>query len=392
MVINDFQTFMASGGLVCPPDKKKIEYSVSDEPGLFVECRASAKSIPMWYLRLKNAQGTNTYRKLGTVKDVSLAQARKLVKQVRAEHAISLKSEAAVVPVTTTQEITLAAFMADHYMPHALLHKRSAKKDEQLFRIHIAPRFGHLPLGQITKREVQVFHNYLLTKGQSPASADHSLKLLRRALNLAVQWDFLEKNSLQGIALFNVDNSVENYLDDAAVQRLVGILQADKNRTVSLILMFLVSCGARKTSAMQAKWSEVDLDNRVWRIPASNSKSKRAASVPLNDSAMYVLDQLDTKGHSEYLFLNKETGRPYTTISKVWYRLRKEAGLNDKVRIHDLRHTFASMLVSAGRSLYEVQQILGHSDPKVSARYAHLSSKTLQDAANAASVLVPRRA
>nr|WP_315491066.1 tyrosine-type recombinase/integrase [uncultured Rhodoferax sp.] len=343
-----------------------------------------------WYQRLQKACGNNTYKRLGTLKDVSLSQAKKLSEQARAEHQLALRN--AVAPVVETQVLTLSAFMSEHYMPHAKLHKRSAKKDEQLFRIHIGPRFGHLHLTKITKREVQVFHNDLLTKGQSPASADHSIKLLRRALNLAVQWDFMEKNPLQGIALFNVDNSVENYLDDAAVQRLVGILQADKNRTVSLVLMFLVSCGARKTSALQAKWCEVDMENRVWRIPASNSKSKKAAHVPLNDSAMYVLGQLDTKDKSEYLFLNKETGKPYTTISKVWYRLRKAAGLNDKVRIHDLRHTFASMLVSAGRSLYEVQQILGHSDPKVSMRYAHLSSKRLQDAANAASVLVPKQA
>jgi site-specific recombinase XerD len=70
------------------------------------------------------------------------------------------------------------------------------------------------------------------------------------------------------------------------------------------------------------------------------------------------------------------------------YRIQKLAGV--KIRIHDLRHGFASELVSSGRSLYEVQQILGHSDPKVTMRYAHLSSKTLQEAAMAASVIVPR--
>ncbi len=389
-LINDFQGALARGELVCPPTAKKIEFGVPGYTGLFLQCLASVNSQRTWYQRLQKACGNNTYKRLGTLKDVSLSQAKKLSEQARAEHQLALRN--AVAPVVETQVLTLSAFMSEHYMPHAKLHKRSAKKDEQLFRIHIGPRFGHLHLTKITKREVQVFHNDLLTKGQSPASADHSIKLLRRALNLAVQWDFMEKNPLQGIALFNVDNSVENYLDDAAVQRLVGILQADKNRTVSLVLMFLVSCGARKTSALQAKWCEVDMENRVWRIPASNSKSKKAAHVPLNDSAMYVLGQLDTKDKSEYLFLNKETGKPYTTISKVWYRLRKAAGLNDKVRIHDLRHTFASMLVSAGRSLYEVQQILGHSDPKVSMRYAHLSSKRLQDAANAASVLVPKQA
>ena len=389
-VVNDFAEALARGELVCPPEKKKIEFGVPGYPGLFLQCAASATSQRVWYQRLQKACGNNTYRHLGMLKDVSLPQAKKLSVQAKAEHRLALRT--AVLPTTEMQVLTLASFMSEHYMPHAKLHKRSAKKDEQLFRIHIGPRFGDRPLNQIAKREVQVFHNDLLTVGQSPASADHSIKLLRRSLNLAVQWDFLEKNPLQGIALFNVDNSVENYLDDAAVQRLVAILQADRNRTVSLILMFLVSCGARKTSALQAKWSEVDLENRVWRIPALNSKSKKASHVPLNDSAMYVLGQLDTKEVSEYLFINKETGKPYTSISKVWYRLRKAAGLNDRVRIHDLRHTFASMLVSAGRSLYEVQQILGHSDPKVTMRYAHLDSKRLQDAANAASVLVPRLA
>ena len=70
-------------------------------------------------------------------------------------------------------------------------------------------------------------------------------------------------------------------------------------------------------------------------------------------------------------------------------RLFKLAGVS--IRAHDLRHGFASMLVSGGRSLYEVQQILGHSDPKITMRYAHLSSKTLQEAANAGSVIVPKK-
>ena len=71
-------------GLVCPSDKKKIEYSVAEEPGLFVECRDSATAIPTWYLRLKNAKGTNIYRKLGTVRELSLIQSCRLAKQVRA--------------------------------------------------------------------------------------------------------------------------------------------------------------------------------------------------------------------------------------------------------------------------------------------------------------------
>lgn len=83
--------------------------------------------------------------------------------------------------------------------------------------------------------------------------------------------------------------------------------------------------------------------------------------------------------------MNLQSGKPHTTIMKVWARLRKKAGL-PQLRVHDLRHQYASFLVNSGRTLYEVQQILGHSDPSVTQRYAHLSSRSLQEAASTASV------
>jgi len=109
--------------------------------------------------------------------------------------------------------------------------------------------------------------------------------------------------------------------------------------------------------------------------------------VPLNETALHVISQLDTEGHVEHLFVNGRTGRPYRTIMKVWSRLRKAAGV-PFLRIHDLRHQYASFLVNSGRTLYEVQQILGHADSSVTQRYAHLTSETLQDAANSASVAI----
>ena len=258
-VLNLTPAFMATG-LVCPADKKRIEYCDAEVPGLLIECRSSANAIPTWYLRYK-ADGKTAYTRLGNVQELTLAQARKQAITLKAEHMLSSKRPAPAVEPRSS--MVLSTFFSEHYMPHAFLHKRSAKKDEQLFRIHIGPRFGALPLDKISRREVAIFHNDLRAKGQSAASADHSLKLLRRALNLAVQWEYLERNPLVGMALFNEANGVENYLDDAAIQRLVAVLRVDKNRTVSLILLFLLSCGARKTSALQAKWCEIDMDNRV---------------------------------------------------------------------------------------------------------------------------------
>ena len=165
------------------------------------------------------------------------------------------------------------------------------------------------------------------------------------------------------------------------------VLKTDENRNVCLIAIFLLSTGVRLNEALQAKWSQVDQKNRVWRIPASNSKSKRTRAVPLNDSALDVLNQLSTKGSYENIFINFQTQLPYTTISKVWGRLRKKADLNFLI-IHDLRHGFSSFLINSGRTLYEVQQILGHSSPTVTMRYSHLSTRSLQEAANTASVMI----
>ena len=208
--------------------------------------------------------------------------------------------------------------------------------------------------------------------------------MLKRAFNLAIQWEVVDSpNPAVGIQQFREMNQVENYLDDEQLQRLLTVLKKDKNRTVCGIVLFLLSTGARLNEALQARWSLIDVEHRVWRIPATNSKSGRVRAVPLNDEALEVLSRQDTEDEFEHVFINRQTGLPYTTIQKVWERLRKKAGL-EHVRIHDLRHSYASMLVNSGRSLYEVQQILGHSNPKVTQRYSHLSTATLQDAAGSA--------
>jgi integrase len=135
---------------------------------------------------------------------------------------------------------------------------------------------------------------------------------------------------------------------------------------------------------LSATWQNVDQDNRVWVISTANSKSKKIRSLSLNNAALTVLSELGTQGQYEHLFINPRIGERYYNIHKAWDRLRNETGL-PQLRLHDLRHQYASFLVNSGRTLYEVQQIIGHSDPMVTQRYAHLSSKSLQAAAASAS-------
>jgi integrase len=197
----------------------------------------------------------------------------------------------------------------------------------------------------------------------------------------------LEKNPVTRIPLFKEDNKVEHYLNQEELGRLLSVLNTYQNRNVCHIAMWLLSTGARLNEALQARWDQLDREKRLWRIPASNSKSRRVRSVPLNDFALDILNELETEGEYEHLFVNRATGKPFVEIHRVWVRIKTAARL-PHIRLHDLRHQYASMLVNSGRTLYEVQQILGHSNPIVTQRYAHLSTKTLQDAANSASDMI----
>ncbi|MGM9516696.1 tyrosine-type recombinase/integrase [Roseateles sp. DB2] len=283
--------------------------------------------------------------------------------------------------------MTLDRFVAEEVNPHNKVRKRSHARDLQLYK-RIGPRFGHCSLMDIRRKDVQDFHNALVTEERlSPASADHHVTYMRRILNLAVQWEFIEKNVLTKIPLMKVDNKVERYLTEEETSRLIEVLQRDKAGGASNIFLFLLSTGARLNEAMSAKWEQMDLASEIWRVPASNSKSKRSRVVPLNESAVWVLNQLDTKGHHDFLFVNPATNRPFVTITRAWYRLRRKAGI-ENMRIHDLRHSYASFLANANCSLYEIQNILGHSDPRVTQRYAHLQHQTLKNAARAGSMIV----
>jgi integrase len=383
-VMNFTQAFMATG-LIVPPGKQKIEYSVADEPGLFVECRASAKAIPTWYLRLKNAKGTNEYVRLGVVKEVSLTQARRRARELKAERAKALQSMPTGQQVYA--ELTLETFVQEHYLPYAKVHKRSWKRDEQAYRMRVRERFGNVRLCDITRYQVQRFQTDLASMGIAPATQDHDIKLLRRALNLAVEWEFLERNVLKGVKLLNVDNQLHDVADQEQLARLVDILRTDSNRPVCNIIMFLLSTGARKMEVLTATWGQIDMDRGLWTIPAATAKSKKSRTVPLNDSAMWVLVEMAKSKSSDAIFANPATGKPFTEITRVWYRLRKAAGIQ-QMRLHACRHQFAEMVVSSGRSLYDVQVLLGHSDPRVSQRYAKLSMSTLREAAGTASLFV----
>lgn len=369
--------------LVCPEEANRIEFVSDDRSGLYVEVRKASNGYGTYYLRYKDANNKSCHQKIGRTQDMTLTEAKEAVKTLKAE--IALGADPRAEEKARLAVITYDAFFDEYYLPYAKSHKRSWDRDEELYRLRICPTFGQRRLNDVSRLQIQKFHAKLMNEGLAPATANHHIKLIRRMLNLAIEWNVISgPNPASRIEMFAEDNQIERYMNDDELQRLLEVLRTDNRRGVCQIALFLLSTGARLNEALSAKWEHVDTHKRTWRVPATNSKSKRMRAIPLNDSAITVINVLDTKGDYDHLFINKKRKLPYVNIAKVWEDLRNKAGL-PKLRLHDLRHQFASFLVNDGQSLYTVQQILGHSDPSVSARYAHLSTSALQLASSSAS-------
>jgi integrase len=146
----------------------------------------------------------------------------------------------------------------------------------------------------------------------------------------------------------------------------------------------LILTGARRGEVLKAKHEDFNLNQLCWTIPTSKSGKKRV--LPITPQLLELYKSIP-KDDTPYLFASAKSKKPYVTIYVSWNSARTRAGLKD-LRMHDLRHSFASALVNSGRSLYEVQTLLGHSTSKMTQRYAHLSNESLMSAASCAGSLV----
>ncbi len=397
-VIQNLDQHFIDTKLICPAEVNRTEFVDPQRSGLYIEVRAASPGKGTYWVRYKDENRKTCHHSIGRTSELTLEEARAAAARFKSDR--MGKGQTCVLPNSTPTAtiasphasdagaITLETFMTDHYFPHAKVHKRSFKRDEQLWRLRIKPKFSQLPLTGITRLEVQKFQNALAAEGLARASVNHHIQLLRRICNLAVSWEMLDRNVLTRIPLLSLDNQVDRFLNEEQVSSLVKVLQEDDNRMVCLILMFLLATGARLNEALCARWSQVDMENAIWKIPATNSKSKKMKHLPLNPSAVWVIEQLQTKESSALLFPSPVTGKPFTTITRQWYRLRRVAGIPDEFRIHDLRHTFASRAVQAGESLFVVQELMGHADARTTQRYAHLSMQSKRGASNAAAFAV----
>jgi integrase len=332
-----------------------------------------------YYLRYQDARGRTRQLRLALERDVSLHQARKLAEQKRTM--IAMGQDPCEVKAQTRAIPTFATFIEEQYLPYVKSYKRSWSSDVSLLKNHLLPRFGSKYLDEITRQDIVKMHYERKASGAAAGSANRLLIMMRFIFNLAVRWELpgIKTNPTKGVPLMEENNKKERYLSVQEAQRLYTAVCASENPMLQYIVPMLILTGARKREVLDAKWQDFDFLRRIWRIPTT--KTGKARHVPLSDGVISLLSAMPRDQKCEWTFANPDTGKPYVSIFWAWDSARTKADLSD-VRIHDLRHSHASFLVNAGRTLYEVQHILGHTQVKTTQRYAHLSHDTLLDATN----------
>lgn len=256
------------------------------------------------------------------------------------------------------------------YMPK--LAPRSAQDQRSMFAKSILPRLGSKKVEDVTFNDCEALHRHL-TKDR-PLRANRVIEVLRRAFNLAIKWGWLERNPALGIEK-NPEQKRERYLSPDEIRRLLIELDRHPQRTSCDAIRFILFTGCRRGEALNATWDQFDSSLQIWTKPAATTKQRRLHRVPVSPEVTRLLSARKDNMSSPFVFASCR-GKPLTDIKKTWTAVTTGANI-ESARIHDLRHTYASVAVSSGLSLPIIGAMLGHTQAQTTSRYAHLYDSPL---------------
>jgi integrase len=363
---------------LAPPDADVFIWD-DQVPGFALRCRYGQKTFCLQY-RLLGGRGSRQRRvTLGKVGVLSLEDARHVaqeyLRQVRYGHDPVASRQA------SRQAPTLATLAERYLAEHADVKKklRSAQSDHSNMRLHVLPALGSLHVHAITHADIARLQHGM--RG-TPGAANRVLTLLSKMFALAEHWGLRPTgtNPVKGTQRYP-EHKRERHLSLGELARLGEVLrQAELERTelpsVIALIRLLLFTGAWLGEVLGLRWESIDWEAGQLRLADSKTGAK---TLYLSPPALAVLRALPRLGGNPWCLPGRRHGRALVNPQKPWRRLRAQAGLSD-VRLHDLRHTYASMAARVGFSLPMIGALLGHQDA-TTARYTHLVHDPVQEAA-----------
>ena len=262
----------------------------------------------------------------------------------------------------------------------AVLPKKAAstQRDERsIWRRLILPTLGRRKLSHIRRRDVDDLIRTI--SASTPVQGNRCIASLRHAFNKAIYWELATLNPVAGLEK-NPEIPRHRYLDRFEWSRFMVAMNARKDTPASLAIHFLLLTGARRGEDFKAKWEQIDFVEKAWTKPSAHTKQRRLHRVPLSDAALAILLRVRLLSDGDCVFPGAN-GDPLTDLKRTFHAICKDAKI-EGLRVHDLRHSFASALVSRGTSLPIIGGLLGHTQVSTTARYSHLADDAMRRATN----------
>ena len=302
--------------------------------------------------------------------------------------------------------------MIDRYLVEHVPHlaKTNASDQRSMLTKLVAPHWGRKLVAEITPHDVAKLLN-IIAKGRSrpskekpnnrarklqgpkptPIRANRVGEVLRKMFTLAIGWGWRIDNPASAFKK-RLENERERFLSPEEIAKLAEVLDAANDQRAAGIIRLCMLTGSRVGEVRQARFEQFNLELGSWSKPAATTKQRKIHRIPISAEVAAIVRQrllLVPKGNP-WLFPGDTPGQPVKEIRRFWINVQRDAKLPD-VRIHDLRHTFASLLVSGGASLEMIGKLLGHSQMQTTQRYAHLMDSPLRAGVDAvASMFRPR--
>lgn len=343
-------------------------------------CKITPKGKRSYLLYYRTLDGRQRRPTLGVHGKITCDQARSKAQQWLAR--VAMGEDPSDDLREAREKPTVREFSERYLDEHARPKKkpRSVTSDISNLNNHVLPALGKKRIDLVTRVDIQRLHAKMANR---PGAANHVLGLLSKMFNLAEKWGLRPdgSNPCRHIEKYP-GRKMERYLSTEEFRRLAQVLnQAEQERTIFIgaihATRLLIFTGCRVGEILSLKWEYVDFENNRVSLPDSKTGRKM---VYLSGPAIEVLNSIPRVTGNPYVLVGRFDRGHMARMGHHWLELRKRAKL-DNVRMHDLRHSYASVAANLGESLPMIGKLLGHTQAQTTARYAHLAADPVKEAA-----------